>query len=90
MLGHAVSSKVQGTVKVRQFKKNVRNLNSTRILFCNPASRSEVAPAEAEAAGEAGGGHGRREGRAPRGDREGHDLKFGLVWSNSDLGRIFV
>ena len=31
---HAVSSKVQGTVKVRQFK-NVWNLNSTPILFCN-------------------------------------------------------
>ena len=36
---HAVSSKVQGTVKVRKFKK-VRNLNSTRILICNPGSRS--------------------------------------------------
>ena len=32
---HAVSSKVQGTVKVRKFKK-VRYLNSTRILICNP------------------------------------------------------
>ena len=32
---HAVSSKVQGTVKVRQFKK-VRNSNSTPILTCNP------------------------------------------------------
>ena len=32
---HAVSSKVQGTVKVRKFKK-VRNLNSAPILFCNP------------------------------------------------------
>ena len=37
MLRHAVSSKVQGTVKVRKFKK-VRNLNSTRILICNPGS----------------------------------------------------
>ena len=33
---HAVSSKVQGTVKVRKFKK-VWNLNSTQILICNPA-----------------------------------------------------
>ena len=32
---NSVSSKVQGTVLVRQVKK-VRNLNSTRILFCNP------------------------------------------------------
>ena len=32
---HAVSSKVQGTVKVRKFKK-VWNLNSTQILICNP------------------------------------------------------
>ena len=31
---HAVSSKVQGTVKVRKFKK-VWNLNSIPILFCN-------------------------------------------------------
>ena len=36
---NAVSSKVQGTVKVRKFKK-VRNLNSTRILICNPVKRS--------------------------------------------------
>ena len=37
-IGHAVISKVQGTVKVRQFKK-VWNLNSTLILFCNPGWR---------------------------------------------------
>ena len=36
---YAVSSKVQGTVKVRKLKK-VRNLNSTRILICNPVKRS--------------------------------------------------
>ena len=36
---HAVSSKVQGTVKVRKIKK-VRNLNSTPILLCNPGAHS--------------------------------------------------
>ena len=35
MRRHAVSSKVQGTVKVRKFKK-VRNLNSTPISIFNP------------------------------------------------------
>ena len=35
---HAVSSKAQGTVKVRKFRE-VRNLNSTPILICNPGLR---------------------------------------------------
>ena len=45
---HAVSSKAQGTVKDRTFKK-VRNLNSTRILISNPGCTGgalEHAPAE--------------------------------------------
>ena len=39
---HAVSSKVQGTVKVRKFQ-NVWNLNSTRILICNPGNARSCA-----------------------------------------------
>ena len=38
---HAVSSKVQGTVKVWKFKK-VWNLNSTQIPICNPVCADEV------------------------------------------------
>ena len=52
---HAVSSKAQGTVKVRKFKK-VRNFNSTRILICNPGLPGED---------EHDGYEGRRGGRAP-------------------------
>ena len=48
MLRHAVSSKVQGTVKVRKFRK-VRNLNSTPILICNPGPGAPRRPAEARA-----------------------------------------
>ena len=32
---NALRSKVEGTVKVRKLEE-VRNLNSNRILFCNP------------------------------------------------------
>ena len=54
---YAVSSKVQGTVKVRQFKK-VRNSNSTPILICNPgqdvgALKAQVEEKMAAAAGSA-------------------------------------
>ena len=61
-LRHAVSSKFQGTVKIRKFKK-VRTLNSTRILTCNPGAGSVAArAARVRAAGE-GAGAGSEAGR---------------------------
>ena len=45
MLRHAVSSKVQGTVKVRKFKK-VSNLNLTQLLICNPGGSQGAARGE--------------------------------------------
>ena len=47
---HAVSSKVEGMVKVRQFKR-VRNLNLTPTHICNPESGMYVR-AEAPGVGE--------------------------------------
>ena len=45
MLGirHAVSSKVQGTVKVRKLKK-VENSSSTQIRICNPGKPPDDLP----------------------------------------------
>ena len=56
---HAVRSKVQGMVKVRQFKK-VRNLNSTPILICNPGeAHGARGEADQAALGDEGGAGGR-------------------------------
>ena len=93
MLRHAVSLKVQGTVKVRKFKK-VRNLNSTRILFCNPdpgLQPEAPQPVYARAAGlrgvrrrqrrdpVPGRGPGRRTARGRGGGRRGKISIFDVV-----------
>ena len=80
---HAVSSKVQGTVKVRKFKK-VRNLNSTRILSVylqpsigsRPSHTTSLAPARSgirseDGLGEAEGRPARLQEAGARREREG-------------------
>ena len=85
MLMHAVSSKVQGTVKVRKFMEiqNNRNLNSTRILIFNPGEGRRRPSSRGR---EMPGAHGQEQREVPGAEGGGLCLFMFILTFRSNFG----